>query len=299
MKKILILVNDRNKREAYLEPLLADFHNRTNSVKFATSSLEELNFTIDDDITIGDTSQNFTITEFDLVVFRKVGNFKNEATSLAYSLDARNIKYIDSVIKTLAAVDDENKLGEMIALKLAGIAVPKTAYGNNEFLISQAKIFGFPCIVKSVDGHKGQNNFLAHSETEIRKIFSQNSDTTFLVQEFIPNDEDYRILVLDNDRIVTTLRRRRTDTHLNNISAGGEEILITDFSNLEHIIEVARQATRALDIEVAGVDIVVDKNTNKAYVMEVNRAPQLTLQAEINAYYDMIVNMATNTEGSQ
>ena len=291
MKKCLLLVSTRKKRESHLHGLMRLWSNNC-EIECDASSLEELSFTVDEGVRIN-TPSGTDVAEYDLVVFRTVGARKREAVAVAHYCQKQAVKYIDSMIDTVGAIDDENKLAEMIALELAGVSIPRTFYGSPDHIRSWSEKTGYPFVLKAIDGKKGRDNYLVKSPSMLNTLLVDTSDANLLAQSYIPNDEDYRVLVLNYENVVITKRTRQSDdTHLNNVSVGGQEMLVDTYDGLEDIIDTATRAATALSIEVAGVDIVVDKYNGRPYVMEVNRAPELTLPEELDAYARMVERIA-------
>lgn len=291
-KNVLILVATKKKRLEYLSDFLENA--TTEDVKYDKGSVEELSFVINSD---GVSIKNCTgveIADYDLVVFRTVGEYKKEAAALAWYCDARDVKYVDSMVNTVAAIDDENKLGEMIALKLAGLPVPDTIYGVASVLSTYASTIGYPVILKSIDGKKGRNNYFVKSENELQDILeAEVAGSKMLLQRYLPNSHDYRVLCLNHHSTVVTLRKRVDNTtHLNNVSAGGVEVLLENEDTPSDVLDVALKASLALSLEVAGVDIVVDDVLERPYIIEVNRAPELTLEKEYEEYFKSISSMS-------
>lgn len=291
-KKALLLVASKKKRLEYLDTFLEN--TKTEDITYDKGSLEELTFVIDND---GVSIKNWTgveIAEYDIVIFRTIGNYKKEAVTLASYCDNRGLKYIDSMVHAVAPIDDENKLGEMVALKLAGLPVPETVYGNASELCQYAKKIGYPVILKSVDGKKGRDNYRVTSEDELRDVLKgAEANGSMLLQRFIPNMQDYRVLCLNYQSTVVTLRKRVSDaTHLNNVSAGGIELLVDNDDTPINVLDVSLKAARALSIEVAGVDVVLDEERGAPYIIEVNRAPELTLEKEYEEYFKSLSSMS-------
>jgi glutathione synthase/RimK-type ligase-like ATP-grasp enzyme len=176
-----------------------------------------------------------------------------------------------------------------------GVAVPLTAYSPSRRLSKGYEKIAFPAVLKAVDGKKGRSNYLVNERSECDAL-NQESASGMLLQRYIPNDRDYRVLVLNYKDVVVTERKRKDNTtHLNNVSAGGDELLVEDYSDITEAIELSIRAAKVLAIEVAGVDVVIDANTGKPYIMEVNRAPELTLEAELSGYFSMIKHMLLET----
>jgi glutathione synthase/RimK-type ligase-like ATP-grasp enzyme len=286
--KALILVSSRKKRESYLEPLLLT-RSELETAQYEVGSIEELEFVISEDSTEIYNQTGSPLSDFGLIVFRLVGRRKREAVAVARYCETKGIRTIDSTISTIASVDDENKLAEMLVLAMSGISVPLTAYSSGGHLDLGLGKIGFPAVYKAMDGKKGRSNYLIRDYVEYESRRRDNAGTGMLLQQYIPNDRDYRVLVLNYDKVVVTERKRKDNsTHLNNVSTGGDELLIDDYTGVEDVIQLSIRAAKTLSIEVAGVDVVVNKNTGKPYVMEVNRAPELTLEAELSAYFTML-----------
>lgn len=287
MKKVLILVASREKLKAHLDPLMAEYRARRSSISDCTAdSLDQLSFFISNDSAIITDSRGNDLSEYDLIVFRTVGKNKQEAVAVTEYCKKFQIPFSDPAIDTLCAVDDENKLAQMMCLFRNGVSVPPTFYGPREAILAQ-KYIPYPCVLKAIDGHRGQNNFLISNARELSKLLKK--DTKYILQSFIPNSEDYRVLVANQNQFAVTLRRRKNNqTHLNNVSMGADEIFIDSSDCPSDLLKIAKSAAASLKLGLAGVDIVVDENTKIPYIIEVNRAPQLTLPSEKNAFFDLI-----------
>lgn len=284
--KVLILVGSIRKRKDYLDPLVERWHASNYPVSFKTSSLQELKFTIfDNHLKICD-HEGIELSEYDLVAFRAIGTNQCEAITVAKYCEHKSIRYVDSAVGAMCTIDDSNKLGEMAVLALGGLPVPDTVYGSKGFLLQQLKRVGLPAILKAIDGKKGQNNYIITSAQDLDTIHDNNRSIKMLLQQYVPNDGDYRVLTVNYDRVVVTLRKRKNNrTHLNNISAGGSGVRVTNFEEVAGIITLSKEASKILKIEAAGTDIVVHNITNKSYIMEVNRAPELTSDEENGLYF--------------
>lgn len=174
----------------------------------------------------------------------------------------------------------------------ADVTVPKTAFGPVDFLVDQLAKFGGVGVLKSVFGTKGCDNYLVHSGEEIREIVEKTPDVNFILQNFIPNDGDYRIVVLDFEPKLAIYRSANGKDFRNNTSLGGEATLIPLTDVDSEIISLAVEAAKALNIKIAGADILQDKSTGKYSVLEVNRTPQLATgaftEAKAQAIKDLI-----------
>jgi glutathione synthase/RimK-type ligase-like ATP-grasp enzyme len=136
-------------------------------------------------------------------------------------------------------------------------------------------VFSFPLILKAIDGSKGDDNYLVKNHDELVAILN-DSDKTFMVQNFVPNDGDLRILFIGLDREPLVFRRKGAGTsHLNNTSKGGEGSFLS-IKELDAQVRVdAYRAAEVLRREIGGVDIIIDKETGRHYVLEVNATPAI------------------------
>ena len=206
------------------------------------------------------------------------------------------VKYLKSHNK--AIINDEisnypalTKLGEMVLMSNKGIPMPDSFFVRDKYLRKMLKNrqlplgFKFPIIVKSIVGSMGANNWLVKDFEELAEILKVDSEVMLVVQEFIPNDYDYRILVFGGV-VRAVIKRSRLDknlSHLNNTSVGasGEMIDPKEFPiYLKQIALDAAEATKRSSL--AGVDIIINNKTNKAYVLEVNKSPQIETGSNID-----------------
>jgi glutathione synthase/RimK-type ligase-like ATP-grasp enzyme len=170
----------------------------------------------------------------------------------------------------------------------AGILYPKSAYIERiEDLEQELSKWEFPVIVKlSSGGRHGMgtfflktiNNFddlkkrlLDRKETAIAEGKSAPDQRGFLVQEYIENDGDFRVMTVGYKCIGGFKRQVKVEKLVLNQSEGrsvGLEIVPEDVATL------AEEAARVLGVEVAGTDLVRNVKDGRVYIIEVNEAPQ-------------------------
>ena len=275
MKKILILAPTEQTRKGHMNWLAfrdALRERLTGEVQVEMAAIKQLTFVLDGQKTrIYDAEQNFDVADFDLVVFRTIGKLKEEAIAIAAYCRSKNIKYIDGYIPKIGI----NKLSCAFIRWEHDLPVPETVYGPAESVFSQVSVTGLPAVLKASDGKKGRDNYLVNSPEAIQEILSSNPEKTFVLQKFIANDGDLRLVVL-NDRVRLIISRQaQNSTHLNNTSQGGKAELIPLESVPPDVIELALQATKLEQLSVSGVDIIEEQNSGRYYILEVNRAPQI------------------------
>lgn len=289
MKKVLVLVSTIKKVDLYINSLIQDTQKLiTREADIFVAAYSQLNFYIDGEKTyIYDSRNEKFLEDFDLIVSRVYQKSIEEACAVAYYCAKKNLKMIDGELPDL-----KQKLSSYFNIWLHDLPLPATAFGNNKFL---QNIFDEwndeAAILKAIDSDKGRNNFLVRNTAELNKTLQENIDHEFVLQRFIPNDGDYRILVLNFTKTVASLRQRQNHSHLNNVSVGGTERFIDDYHGIENVIEIAKLAAHAEQVEIAGVDVVVDKNNGAAYLMEVNRLPELTLSQEIAGFAELLSSL--------
>lgn len=179
------------------------------------------------------------------------------------------------------------KLYEMARFWENGISIPKTAFGNLEHLTKCLADFGGIAVLKATHGTKGKDNYLIHSPEELAKILEDKDSLDYVMQEFIPNTGDYRIITFDYEPKLAIYRSSTTGDHRNNTSLGGSANIVDITPELA---ELSSKAAKALDIRFAGVDIITDKNTGKNYILEINRTPQFVSGAFIDEKYQVLLN---------
>jgi glutathione synthase/RimK-type ligase-like ATP-grasp enzyme len=232
-----------------------------------------------------------SILRYSTVYFRRVGEKRNLAFILSHICKKNNITFID---KLYQATNEPSKLKQTAFLALNNLLVPKTYFSSNynQTSIKNAeKFLGFPMVIKISKSKKGEGVFLAQDKKEALSIVKNYPEGEILIQEFIPNNYDYRILVLDNS-IGCVIKRERTDKKKefrNNVCLGATEKFLNISTVSTTLKKDAILAAKKSDIQVAGVDIVVSPD-NRNYVLEVNRSPAFTFDEKVSNELDSLAN---------
>lgn len=233
------------------------------------------------------------LSKYSTVFFRRVGDYRNLAHIIALLAKKMGIKFLDRLYD---ATNEPSKLKQTVVLAVNGVSVPKSYYAfeySAEKIHRAIDFLGLPIVAKASKGRKGKGVYLAKTFNELQDILADMQDTEVLLQKFIPNDFDYRILVLE-DQIACVEKRIRTNENdfRNNIALGAREEFVAQESVENKVLELAVEAAQKANIQVAGVDIVVDSQ-QQAYVFEVNRAPAFThdesVSSEINHLADFLI----------
>jgi RimK family alpha-L-glutamate ligase len=266
------------------------------------------------------------INEYDVLFFRTTGKHWEEVDLINYQLKIMNYELgkkgpvvVDPIILN-GKPSMACKAYQMLALKRAGIDVPKTIYGSlwylyetmNNRVNSQHKIFpsgqsamqveipekftssnllnnnsqskenidiDFPVILKGSGGDRGTRVYKADNLEELEELVRKlrKSETEegkrYMLQEFIPNDVDYRVLVLGN-KVLGVMKRasQSSEEFRNNYSAGGT-VEVADLP--ENVKKLAIKSAEVCGLAVAGVDVAFrNYDINQPVIWEVNKGPQ-------------------------
>ena len=93
----------------------------------------------------------------------------------------------------------------------------------------------------------------------------------FLVQQYIKNDGDFRVMTVGYKCIGGFKRQPKVERLVLNQSEGKSRGLVEVPGD---VAETAERAARVLGVEVAGTDLVRNTEDGKVYIIEVNEAPQ-------------------------
>jgi RimK family alpha-L-glutamate ligase len=138
----------------------------------------------------------------------------------------------------------------------AGIPVPITNFTNQEELIS------YPNVAKPRLGSHGKGIYVVNSKEE----FPRNPEN-YLFQEVLPNNSDYRIIVLKNKVIGTISRKAINGNFVSNVSAGG---IAKNFETTNKMKKLAIKLAKICKLDFCGIDLMKDSD-GELKVLEVNR----------------------------
>ena len=229
--------------------------------------------------------------DYDVLFFRTTGKHWEEVDLIINSITRDDVVVVDPLVRT-GKPDMACKAWQMLVLEKAGIEVPKTIYGSLWYLYEQMKkpfpnpsldragnYFSFPVIIKGSGGDRGTRVYKADNLEELEKLVRdlRKSETEdgkrYMLQEFIPNDGDFRVLVL-GDRVLGVMKRssQNKEEFKNNFSAGGK-VEVADLP--KEIKQLSVKAAKACGLAVAGVDVAFrDFDVKKPVIWEVNKGPQ-------------------------
>ncbi len=209
------------------------------------------------------------LAQYDVVVLRTFLPFISETLTVARLFaDAGKIVIDQNLVDEGYAV---GKMHDTVRLAAAGVAVPRTLQTeNHNDALAFAHDLGFPCVVKGTFGSMGRHVFLAKNEAECRMQLTAETSGHWQIQEWLPADEDWRVLVVGGKALPMVLKRRAPagDFRTNVV---GSTLAPVPASNRPDVVTLAETAARTLRREFAGVDI--RDRADGPVVLEVNRRP--------------------------
>jgi tetrahydromethanopterin:alpha-L-glutamate ligase len=152
-----------------------------------------------------------------------------------------------------------SKVKTSALLQKNGIKTPETLFTASveiagRFLEKHGRV-----VYKPVYGYDGNGICLMSSVSEL-------GSGPYYLQEYIPNDHDYRIFVIDGEAVGAIVRR--SDSLAHNIHQGGTGLPCEIDTEMNVI---AGEAARAVGVDYGGVDLLEDKEGYT--VLEVNGTP--------------------------
>lgn len=237
--------------------------------------------------------------DFDGWYFRSVGSELEWSKLLQFYARKHAIPVVDEYLMTEGPLRRFKSIMTWQLLE-AGVNYPKSAYVESlNDLKKELTKWSLPAIVKlSQGGRHGMGTFWVREMGDIEKLVhvletrrekakekgeKQVPLRGFLIQEYIRNDGDFRVMTVGYKCIGGFKRMVKEEKLILNKSQGNSvalKELPTD------VIEIAERAAKCLEVEVAGTDIIRDVNSGKLYIVEVNEAPQFKVfekRTKINA----------------
>lgn len=255
--------------------MVAAINKANKGVEAVWATLEDLLFVLSQDkADVIDTVHDCSLTQYDVVYLRYYSG--NLATAMATARFCA-LKQTPFVDREALQVGSQGKLNQYMNLHEISVPFPSSLIGQGRLLESTYRThgFSFPFIVKAVTGTRGQDNYLVQDESELHRIFAENPDTAYVLQEFLPNDGDYRVIVMGNQVVMIIERKASGSSHLNNTSQGGSAAIVPIETLPDEARSMSVRAAQFYGRDIAGVDIVHSKADGKYYCLEVNRAPQI------------------------
>ena len=301
MKIILIgSIESAAKAENYYDSYIDTFNEAIGQAAINATIdfvfLDDLVLSVGDgNIEVFNVNSGTSLSDYDLIFVRGLG-FRHRFDELKLiSVFARERGI--QIINDYSSFRDSSKLGQAVKFHELDLPVSSTVFLNRAVLAGNTPLpFGFPCIMKASFGAHGNDNYLVHSLDEIKQISAKSRSMRFVLQRFVKNEGDFRILVI-GDEVIVIGRRAVGDSHLNNTSQGASAEIIPLENLSSAMIDDAKKVTASLDMTFAGVDAIIDVDTGDYYFLEVNSQPQLMSGAFVDVKTSLIAKFLTQASG--
>ena len=181
------------------------------------------------------------IPEADFIIFR------TRNPRLAKELERRNIPMFNRAEVNVVA---NNKLKAIQLVQLLGIATVPT-----KKIATYSDIHKYPVVLKTIDGHGGQQVELVHTETDATTLIHSFSENTIIAQQYIEtNATDVRVFMLGEEVLGAVKRTGPKDSFKSNFTLGGTvEKYTLDAQQTKQVEKIAN----ALKSDYIGIDFLL------------------------------------------
>ena len=208
-----------------------------------------------------------------------------------------------------AVLTSRNKGGVLATLRAAGLPTPKTTMAaspvDDEALAAAADRLGWPVVVKPNSTTRGTGVAKAGDCDSLLGVvdyldlvhdYRATGDKTFLLQEYLPDARDYRVMVVDGAYAGAVERRlddadREAGRWKHNVHRGAEA---TGVDLPVEYRRLAERAAAALDVSYLGVDLLV--TDDRVVVAETNARPTVDAATKyVDDFYDRLAGLIRTT----
>jgi gamma-F420-2:alpha-L-glutamate ligase len=210
------------------------------------------------------------LEDYDGLVVRTFYPYISESLTIARLFhDAGKVVIDESLTDEGYAV---SKMHDHLVLAEHGIPTPRTWQVFNPRQVEElAEALTYPCLLKGVHGARGEHVYLVEDAGQLERRLWHYPYGELMLQEYIPADEDYRVMVLGYRALpVMVSRRPPKGDFRTNYSLGGH-FLRRELIEFPAFQSLAESAARALRREFTAVDIRL--KADQPMVLEVNRQP--------------------------
>jgi len=139
------------------------------------------------------------------------------------------------------------------------VKTPRTMFTHSREAVDTFLREEGQAVIKPLYGFDGNGIRLVTPESNL-------GEPPYYIQEYIPNDRDFRVFVINGEAVGAIERVSDTLTHNIHQGGAGRAVSIDD-----EMHEIAEMAAKAIGIDYCGVDLLVDSESYT--VLEVNGTP--------------------------
>jgi glutathione synthase/RimK-type ligase-like ATP-grasp enzyme len=125
-----------------------------------------------------------------------------------------------------------------------------------------------PLIAKPWGGSCGQGVKLITDYNSLKDL-----SNNYIIQPYIPNDGDWRVVVVKGEPISAIKRLGKIDQPTNNIATGSFAVAETNEKTLKEIYRIATIASHSMSFDYVGVDVIKHIENDQYYFLETNERP--------------------------
>lgn len=209
---------------------------------------------------------NDKLKNYDFVFFGFMANYTNICSLLINFVEKNNICHM----KYDTYNHFHNKAYQFDLLESLGFNyIPSILTSTlNDTIIKNVELFKYPVVVKDVNLDRGEGIWKINNYDELKNFFSQTKKL-YLIQKFIPNDGEWRVITIKNKTVLIAKKNKILDISKKNIddrkSVKGELP--------EDVICMCENISKHLFSDIIGLDIIQDINDEKYYILETNSSP--------------------------
>jgi glutathione synthase/RimK-type ligase-like ATP-grasp enzyme len=280
-KKILVLSRREDRPDFDTAHSLTQFLAKSGtSIQYDACFLEEIAFVYDgQQLQVINMRNNTDVATYDGIFL--LGWFKwrkHEEIALAMSLFAQH-HHIPILNSEARFNRSRGKLSQYVQCVLKNVPITPFVMTMEKTRFAELlKLSGmhYPLLAKSITGSRGSHNYLLHNGEDLAQALVASRNKALVIQTFVPNDGDYRVLVMGDTVRMIIHRRASGDSHLNNTSRGGHATIVDLASVPKSMVDDSIKIAHALRREITGVDMIIYRDTNKYFFLEANNMPQLS-----------------------
>lgn len=206
------------------------------------------------------------LTDYDFIFFGFMHEFTTISKLVVDYVERNNIPNI----KYETYEHFHNKAYQFDLLERLGYpyipSILTTKLNNN--VLSEVEEFGFPVIIKYPFMDRGEGVKLISNKEELKYFFLLNKGMV-LIQKFIPNDGEYRIITVKNK--VELIAKKDAITKIDKKNIDNRKSKKGTLPS--EVTKMCEDISKHMLSDIIGFDIIQDKDTKKYYVIETNASP--------------------------
>ncbi|NBO23293.1 ATP-grasp domain-containing protein [bacterium] len=163
--------------------------------------------------------------------------------------------------------DNDNKLNDLKIFERSNTPHIPTIVTSK--WVSSIENLKLPIVVKPYNGSCGNGVVKFDNYKDVEKHITNMQDLK-LVQPWIKNEGDYRVITFNNKVVIHSKRIAKEGEWRNNVAQGGS-VVKSDLPNW--VLKKAEDLSRLIQSNIIGFDIIKDSESGNLLFMEINAGP--------------------------